>query len=243
MSAGPPSGKERADARAVLAPFERAERRSTARILLVGGALSLAALGGTAGWWWGLGELARIMLGFAGGAGLLVTLACAFSSSPEQTFARARALMDADLTEEAVALLKPLTLAGPGHQEDEPNLPFDTAVFLVAQAYDRAGATQLARAAYRHYLAVRPHGAWVIEARVRLEELEGRRPAGVDVVRERSAEEARCPYCKDRFEGASKTAACATCRTPHHAACYEEHGGCAVPGCGGDTVRVERLRA
>lgn len=242
MGASSPDGEERADARAILAPFERAERRQAARHLLIGLGITLVALGAAAGWWSGFGEIGRAVAGFTGVVALLITLASASGGpSTEQRLARARALIEAGLTDEAVAALKSVLSAELDVEGAEPLPEHDTAAFLVAQAYDRGGATRLALESYRHYLAERPRGAWAVEARVRLEELEASRPAGVDVVRARAAEEARCPYCKDVFEDTTKTAACATCRTPHHAACYEEHGGCAVPGCGGDTVRVGRV--
>jgi hypothetical protein len=46
----------------------------------------------------------------------------------------------------------------------------------------------------------------------------------------------RCPYCHvDIAENEGGLAACERCRTIHHAACFAEHGGCTLLGCGGRT--------
>jgi hypothetical protein len=44
----------------------------------------------------------------------------------------------------------------------------------------------------------------------------------------------RCPYCHvDLAEGEPGLTACGRCRTVHHEACFAEHGGCTLLGCGG----------
>lgn len=45
--------------------------------------------------------------------------------------------------------------------------------------------------------------------------------------------ERRCPYCHDGL-GRSPQVLCATCVTPHHAACFQEHRGCSLLGCGSE---------
>ncbi len=42
--------------------------------------------------------------------------------------------------------------------------------------------------------------------------------------------ERRCPYCHDGL-GNEAQVLCAGCVTPHHAACFGEHGGCSLLGC------------
>lgn len=42
--------------------------------------------------------------------------------------------------------------------------------------------------------------------------------------------ERRCPYCHDGL-GDQARVLCAGCATPHHAACFREHGGCSLLGC------------
>lgn len=39
-----------------------------------------------------------------------------------------------------------------------------------------------------------------------------------------------CPFCKDGFEQ-GETLVCEGCNTTLHQECFEENGGCAVPGC------------
>ncbi len=48
----------------------------------------------------------------------------------------------------------------------------------------------------------------------------------------------RCPYCLDDLLPEQARSRCAGCRTPHHAVCFEEHGGCVAYGCGGE-LQVE----
>jgi hypothetical protein len=55
------------------------------------------------------------------------------------------------------------------------------------------------------------------------------------VVAVRASGEAVCPYCKASAEAEALTT-CPACRTPHHAACWAEAGGCTLLGC----VRRER---
>jgi len=42
--------------------------------------------------------------------------------------------------------------------------------------------------------------------------------------------ERRCPYCHDGL-GSGEQVLCSGCVTPHHAACFREHGGCSLLGC------------
>ncbi len=44
----------------------------------------------------------------------------------------------------------------------------------------------------------------------------------------------RCPYCLDDIAADAEPVRCVRCRTPHHAACFAEHGGCVAYGCQGD---------
>lgn len=50
----------------------------------------------------------------------------------------------------------------------------------------------------------------------------------------------RCPYCHGELDGLEKEVACGLCGTPHHGACWNEHGRCVVLGCG--SVRAARSR-
>ncbi|MCO5171733.1 MAG: hypothetical protein M9894_35975 [Planctomycetes bacterium] len=53
----------------------------------------------------------------------------------------------------------------------------------------------------------------------------------------------RCVYCRDGLSGdEDDLVACERCRTALHGACWEEHGGCPVFGCGGRTPERPRLR-
>jgi hypothetical protein len=46
--------------------------------------------------------------------------------------------------------------------------------------------------------------------------------------------ESRCPYCLDDLVGKDqRVVRCVLCRTPHHEACFNEHGGCTAFGCAG----------
>ncbi len=42
----------------------------------------------------------------------------------------------------------------------------------------------------------------------------------------------RCPFCHDALQ-ATSIALCASCATPHHAACFGQNLGCSLLGCGG----------
>lgn len=37
----------------------------------------------------------------------------------------------------------------------------------------------------------------------------------------------KCPYCGEVFKDGDDIAVCPECGTPHHRACYKEHGKCA----------------
>ena len=56
-----------------------------------------------------------------------------------------------------------------------------------------------------------------------------RDPAELDAARAKIR--LTCCYCHD-VAGRDAFAYCAGCLAPHHPACFEEHGGCTVPGCG-----------
>jgi hypothetical protein len=42
----------------------------------------------------------------------------------------------------------------------------------------------------------------------------------------------RCPYCFNPFDSLEPEVRCARCTTPHHRACFLEHGKCVILGCG-----------
>ena len=49
----------------------------------------------------------------------------------------------------------------------------------------------------------------------------------------------RCPYCHGDFvRRPTAEHCCVGCGTPMHAACWSEHGGCSVYGCGGMRERL-----
>jgi hypothetical protein len=50
------------------------------------------------------------------------------------------------------------------------------------------------------------------------------------------AEDALCPYCRDHI-AAPELRACPRCAAPHHAECFDLHGGCTIPACGGAPER------
>jgi hypothetical protein len=50
------------------------------------------------------------------------------------------------------------------------------------------------------------------------------------VVRERARVERRCPFCHDGL-GEADARTCEACDTVHHAACWDENGGCSVFAC------------
>lgn len=62
------------------------------------------------------------------------------------------------------------------------------------------------------------------------------------VIRERARADRRCPFCHDGLSEEVRT--CAACDTSHHAACWDENGGCSVFACpGGPDARQPRDRA
>lgn len=62
------------------------------------------------------------------------------------------------------------------------------------------------------------------------------------VVRERARSDRRCPFCHDALSQEVRT--CATCETSHHAACWDENGGCSVFACpGGPDAGAQSARA
>jgi hypothetical protein len=50
-----------------------------------------------------------------------------------------------------------------------------------------------------------------------------------------------CPYCRDDV-GDEDSRACTVCETRHHAACWEEAGGCTLLGCRGRPRQAQRER-
>lgn len=155
----------------------------------------------------------------------------------------ARGLVEAGHTERAIPLLKRL-----GSDDSYA----DEAGYLVAQAYDRSGQPKLALATYEAYLErydrkKKHKGKWVVEARVRVDELRaelGVAAPGAEAAPAVRAQEAaskpelRCPFCRDTLDPEGVTAECADCQTPHHASCFEEQGGCAVYGCRSNRARA-----
>lgn len=53
----------------------------------------------------------------------------------------------------------------------------------------------------------------------------------------------RCPYCHTDLQEEPELAKCGRCQTTHHAACWEEAGGCTVLGCGARRAARSALRA
>lgn len=49
--------------------------------------------------------------------------------------------------------------------------------------------------------------------------------------------DALCPYCRDGLGADLEAVACARCGTLHHAACFDEAGGCTIFGCGARATR------
>lgn len=61
--------------------------------------------------------------------------------------------------------------------------------------------------------------------------------------RARDGAEERCPFCREAFTAqdvASARTACTACGTPHHRACFLEHGQCSMLGCGGRETLADR---
>ena len=82
-------------------------------------------------------------------------------------------------------------------------------------------------------------GGVVLLSFVDLQGIERRARARHARTREASSER-RCPFCHLEFEEdeeGSVTVRCASCGTPHHAACWTDHGGCSVFGCGSADLR------
>ena len=50
-------------------------------------------------------------------------------------------------------------------------------------------------------------------------------PAGVDFVGK------MCPHCRTVIKATAEAVICPECRSAHHRQCWEQNGGCAVPGC------------
>lgn len=46
----------------------------------------------------------------------------------------------------------------------------------------------------------------------------------------------QCPFCREMVNVAQPHAVCSVCLTRHHRECWQEHGSCAVFGCGSSTV-------
>lgn len=168
------------------------------------------------------------------------TLAVVWSG--ERRLRLARALVDHNHTAPALRRLKELQ-KGQGRFSDE-------ATFLVAKVYDQAGKTKLALASYQEYLKLydtrnplKTRGAWINEAKVRAEELEAElgapsQPLAVQA-HATGKPELRCPFCKDDLGEEALSAECGDCGTPHHVACYEEQGGCALYGCRSNTLKTK----
>jgi hypothetical protein len=77
----------------------------------------------------------------------------------------------------------------------------------------------------------------VLEALIRVAGAYSRRPE-IGALVERylwlDGSSPRCPYCHvDIAEGEKDLTSCGRCRTVHHGACFAEHGGCTLLGCGG----------
>jgi hypothetical protein len=171
------------------------------------------------------------------GMTLLLGSASAESARARSRLAAARALLDAGCHDAAIIELKAL------HKDRESA---DEADWLVAQSYDRQGARRLALESYRAYLANHWKGAWVVEAKVRAEELEGgdKAAAAVNLLKAHEAQpDATCPFCKAATAD-DPTVSCDSCGTAHHAGCWEEQGGCSVYGCASRDARAvgQRVR-
>lgn len=51
----------------------------------------------------------------------------------------------------------------------------------------------------------------------------------------------RCPYCRSDLSSEPELARCGRCGTTHHAACWDEGGGCTVLGCGARRAARSRV--
>lgn len=75
------------------------------------------------------------------------------------------------------------------------------------------------------------HGPVGAEVRRALEAAARRARGDAVLSRESSPGATRCPYCHGGLAGRERTLECPACNSPHHAGCFDEHGGCAVLGC------------
>lgn len=63
-------------------------------------------------------------------------------------------------------------------------------------------------------------------------ELKWTLPGVPQLTRPRASVECRCPYCHQAIEDGTGRVRCRFCGTKHHTACWAEHRGCSVFGCG-----------
>jgi hypothetical protein len=63
-------------------------------------------------------------------------------------------------------------------------------------------------------------------------ELKWTLPAAAQLTRPRVSLECRCPYCHQAIDDGTARVRCRFCGTKHHTACWGEHRGCSVFGCG-----------
>ncbi len=171
------------------------------------------------------------------GITLLLGSVSAEGGRAKARLAAARALLDAGCHDAAIFELKTL------HKERDVA---DEADWLVAQSYDRQGARRLALESYRAYLENHKRGAWRVEAKVRAEELVAgdKAAAAVGLLKAHESQpDATCPFCKAATAD-DPTVSCDGCGTAHHAACWEEQGGCSVYGCASRDAKAvgERVR-
>jgi hypothetical protein len=57
-------------------------------------------------------------------------------------------------------------------------------------------------------------------------------PAPGGAAKPRASNDWRCPYCHQDVADGTPRVRCKVCGTKHHQACWEEHHGCSVFGCG-----------
>jgi Prokaryotic RING finger family 1 len=217
------------DSRAVTAPHTRRGRVLVARAAAVWIPVIVLALvaASTNGLWGTTAPLVVALVAFFLGWHAID------SARLDAQLSASRALVEAELYADALPRLKQLQRGG-GETSD-------TAMWLVAQVYDRQGAYRLALESYREYLRRFDEGVWAVEARVRQAELEradGRGELQVQATETPRSADVRCPYCKDGVDDGALRAECAECGTPYHLACYEDSGGCAVYGCRSRKVKA-----
>lgn len=58
------------------------------------------------------------------------------------------------------------------------------------------------------------------------------------LARPRASADWRCPFCHHALDDGSERVRCRACGTRHHAACWGEHQGCSVFGCGALALRT-----